>query len=329
MVASSASSAYVEYTYESGFGAGGSANTPIQFGKEVKVTGLEFKNNQMALGQLYSPEIETFAYGKSEGKCSVEYVLSNPWFLQSIFGTAVSADAANPTVSGLRQHTWNSSASSAGMKGVNSLAVKLGFDVELDFTKTAVGVICPSVSLKMALNETIKVSQELMWGEETVNQTFSEPSGVPLAGAIPYTFVHASITNPLTGATLATLQSFDLNLNSNAELIYQMGTSDSVDTFRKILEMTGKAQIVLKSSAFLDSVLGRSETANNLVVTVTLSNGLSGTSTRNIVMTFTGCSFSSHDTAGVEPGELLLENLDFQCKHVSVVAKNALSVIPT
>jgi hypothetical protein len=46
-------------------------------------------------------------------------------------------------------------------------------------------------------------------------------------------------------------------------------------------------------------------------------------------MTFTGCSFSSHDTAGVEPGELLLENLDFQCKHVSVVAKNALSVIPT
>lgn len=328
VTASSASSSYVEYGYESSTFGSGFVGNGIQFGKEVKVTGLEFKNNQMALGQLYSPEIETFAYGKSEGKCSVEYVLSNPWFLQSIFGTAVSADAANPTVSGLRQHTWNSSASSAGMKGVNSLAVKLGFDVELDFTKTAVGVICPSVSLKMALNETIKVSQELMWGEETVNQTFSEPSGVPLAGAIPYTFVHASITNPLTGATLATLQSFDLNLNSNAELIYQMGTSDSVDTFRKILEMTGKAQIVLKSSAFLDSVLGRSETANNLVVTI--SNGASSSSntTRNIVMTFTGCSFSINSVSGMEPGELLLEDVDFQCKHVTVIAKNAQNSLP-
>ncbi len=30
------------------------------------MAGVEFKNNQMALGQLYSPEIETFAYGKSD-----------------------------------------------------------------------------------------------------------------------------------------------------------------------------------------------------------------------------------------------------------------------
>ena len=44
-------------------------------------------------------------------------------------------------------------------------------------------------------------------------------------------------------------------------------------------------------------------------------------------MTFTGCSFSvNNDSAGVEPGELLLENLDFQCKHVTVVAKNTTTV---
>ena len=47
----SASSVYAEYGYETNFG-GGVTNPPIQFGKEVKVSALEFKNNQMPLGQL-------------------------------------------------------------------------------------------------------------------------------------------------------------------------------------------------------------------------------------------------------------------------------------
>ena len=321
VTASSASSSYADYGYESVFGGGVSTNG-IKFGKEVKVTGLEFKNNQMALGQLYSPEIESFAYGRNEGKCSVDYVLSNPWFFQSILGVSVPTNAA-----GVYSHTWNSNPTTTPtMRDIKSMALKLGFKVNTDYKRTAVGVVCPSLSLKMALNETVKVTQELVWGEETVNQVFSAPTGVEMSGAIPYTFVHASITNPLTGTTLASVQSFDLNINSNAELIYEMGNKLSVDAYRKILELTGKVSIVLYDSDFLESVYGRGETANDLVVT--LSNGLSGSALRSIVMTFTGCSFSSHDSAGVEPGELLLENLDFQCKHVTVVAKNTTGVIP-
>ena len=212
------------------------------------------------------------------------------------------------------------------MRDIHSMALRIGFKTNTEYKRQAVGVVCPSLNLKMALNETVKASQELVWGEET-KSGFSSPTGVSLAGGIPYTFVHASITSPLTGATLASVQSFDLSINSNAELIYEMGNKLSVDAYRKILEMTGKVSLVLYDATLLESVYGRGETTNDLVVT--LSNGLTGTSTRNIVMTFTGCSFSSHDTTGVEPGELLIENLDFQCRHVSVVAKNEVSTIPT
>jgi hypothetical protein len=325
MVASTASSVFAEYCFEANgsFGAGGSLNKPIQFGKEVKISGLEFKNNQMALGQLYSPEIETFAYGKSEGKCSAEYVLSNPWFFKSVLGTPVPTNAA-----GLYTYTWSSTPTSSNyMRNIHSMALRLGFDIESDYKRTALGVVCPSINLKMALNETIKVSQELIWGSETVNQTMGASQGVEMTGgSTPYTFVHAAITSPLTGSTLATVQSFDLNINSNAELIYQMGQSGSADAYRKILEMTGKISLVLKNSAFLESVYGRAGTSNDLVVTI--SNGGSGTALRSIVMTFTGCSFSGHTTNGVEPGELLLEDVDFQCKHVDVVAKNANTSFP-
>jgi len=321
VTASSASSSYADYGYESTFGGGVSGNG-IKFGKEVKVTGLEFKNNQIPLGQLYSPEIESFAYGRNDGKCSVDYVVSNPWFFQSILGVSVPTNAG-----GVYSHTWNSNPTTTPtMRDIKSMALKLGFKVNTDYKRTAVGVVCPSLSLKMSLNETVKATQELVWGEETVNQVFAAPTGVEMAGAIPYTFVHASITNPLTGNTLASVQSFDLNINSNAELIYGMGSKLSVDAYRKILELTGKISIVLYDSDFLESVYNRAEAANDLVVTI--SNGGSGTALRSIVMTFTGCSFSSHDSAGVEPGELLLENLDFQCKHVTVVAKNTTTVIP-
>ena len=325
MVASTASSVFAEYCFEAdnGFGAGGSLNKPIEFGKEVKISGLEFKNNQMALGQLYSPEIETFAYGKSEGKCSAEYVLSNPWFFKSVLGTPVKTNAG-----ALYSYTWSSTPSATNyMRNIHSMALRLGFDIDADYKRTALGVVCPSISLKMALNETIKVSQELIWGSETVNQTMGASQGTPLPGAIPYTFVHAAITSPLTGSTLATVQSFDLNINSNAELIYQMGQTGSVDAYRKILEMTGKISLVLKNSAFLESVYGRAGTSNNLVVTI--SNGGSGNALRSIVMTFTGCSFSGHNTNGIEPGELLLEDVDFQCKHVDVVAKNEMTSFPS
>lgn len=316
----SASSVYAEYAFEDSFGGGATTSTPIQFGKEVKITGLEFKNNQQPLGDLYSPEIQTFAYGKNEGKCSAEFVLSNPWFFESILDSATSALDSGT----LYTHTWSSSGTTS--KTINSMALKFGFDVSTDYLRLPVGAVCPSLSIKMALNETVKITQELIWGEETVNQTFSEPDGTALAGEIPYTFVHAQITSPLTGSTLATVQTFDLNINSNAELVYGFNSANSEDVYRKILEITGKIGVTLKSSAFLEDVFGRAESSNDL--TVTLSNGASGNALREIVMTFSGCSFSTHNTTGIEPGELVIENIDFQCRTASVVAKNELSDVP-
>lgn len=323
MSASSASSVYAEYGYESTFG-GGVVSPPILFGKEVKLTGLEVKNNQMPLGQLYTPEIESYAYGKLEGKCSLEYVLSNPWWLESIFGTASSAlDSGS-----LFAHTWDSDPSvDATIRDINSMAVRIGYDVNSDFIRLPVGAICTSMSLKMALNETIKVTQEIIWGEETLSEAFLVPTGVALAGEVPYVFANAVITNPITGSTLATIQLFDLNLNTQGQLLYEMGTKLSVNNWRKILEMTGKVTVAVKDSAFNNEVLNNAESSNDMVVTI--SNGGSGNALREIKFTLQGVSFSTHTNTGIEPGELVLEGIDFQARSCTVVAKNEETVVPT
>ncbi len=317
----SASSVYAEYGYETNFG-GGVTNPPIQFGKEVKVSALEFKNNQMPLGQLYSPEIESYAYGRNEGKASLEYVLSNPWFLQSIFGVA-SSSGSSP----LYTHRWRSNPTdNSTIRDLKSMALRFGFKSTDDFVRKPVGCICSTMSLRMALNDTIKVTQEIIWGAETKSETFATPTGADIANAIPYTFVHGVITSPITGATLATVQTFDLNLNTNAELLFEMGEANAKDAWRKILEMTGKIGLTVKDSTFLAEVYGREETPNNLVLTI--SNGLSGNSERSITFTFSGCSFHTHNTTGIAPGELVLQNVDFQCRRADISAKNASATVP-
>ena len=320
----SASSVYIEYAYEDVFGGGATTTFPINFGKEVKASGLEWKNNQIPLGQLYTPEIETYAYGKNEGKVSMEFVLSNPWFFEAILDSVQS----DPDTGNLYTHEWDSDPSLAGstIKTINSMALAIGFDMNSDYIRLPVGVVCPSLSFKMALNETVKVTEELIWGEETVNQTFTEPDATPLAGEIPYTFVNALITDPTTGSTLATIQTFDLNINSNAELVYGFNSANSEDVFRKILEITGKVGVTVKDSHFWEQVLGRGETSNDLVVT--LSNNGAGDALREIAITLQGVSFSVHNTVGFEPGELVIENIDFQARRCNVIATNEAINLP-
>ena len=106
---------------------------------------------------------------ESEGKCSAEYVLSNPWFFKSVLGTPVPTNAA-----GLYTYTWSSTSNffSNYMRNIHSMALRLGFDSRhLIIKEQHLGLFVLPINLKMALNETVKVSQELIWGSETVNQT--------------------------------------------------------------------------------------------------------------------------------------------------------------
>lgn len=313
-MARSASSSYVEFGYEGTFGGG--SLLAMRFGKEEKANGLEFDNNQIPLGQLYDPEVECFVYGQNKGGVTMEYVLAHPWILSSVFG--------NPTSvldTGSRyDHTWTSDVSTnAGIRDISTMHLQIGFDgITGNVVRNAKGVVCPSLGFKMSLNEPIRMTQKLIWGkEDTVGTTLDTTLGTN-GTFTPYTFVHASI-QLTSGTTIATVQDFELNLDTNAELLYGLGDANSIDAWRKILTMTGKINLTMLDKTNIDRVMARQEVAD---MVVTISNGLSGDSLKNIVMTFTGIGLSLHTNSGIEPGELVLENVDFQCRSVTIVAKN-------
>lgn len=399
----SASSVYVEFGYEGEFG-GGSTSFPMLFGKEQKLTSLELNVNQQPLGQLYSPEIECFVYGKNEGSATVEYVLAQPFNLSTIFGAPFSeetgttdvfthewtSDPDNPTLDlessvvattvtdAGTNHTLGESiiiagssaedpnADAAGFvseiggsgelikitltnsgygytgapaitfttgsgaadaiispvstRNIDTMALEIGIKSSLnasdDFVRNIAGAISPTMSFRMSLNEPIRVTQELKWGIELPSSTIDTSIGTDL-GFTPYVFADAEIK--LDSTVVATVQDFDLNINSNAELLWELGSANAVGAWRKILEMTGKLNVTVKDASFYNIVAGRSEQAS---MTVTITNGLSGTAEKSIVMVFAGIGFGTHNNTGIEPGELVLQNMDFQARTVKITATN-------
>lgn len=249
----------------------------------------------------------------------MEYVLANPWILTSVLDDPVTT-GAGPFV-----HTWDSDPSiNSSIRDIKSLSLQIGIEATLgNVVRTITGVVSPSLALRMSLGEPIRVTQELIWGQDSIGTTL-DTSIASETDFTPYVFANASIELP-SGTPIATIQDFDLNLNTNAELLYELGDTDSVDAYRKILEMTGKVNLTVLDKTNIDRVIARTELAT---MKVTITNGLSGNDLKNIIMTFTGVGLSLHSNSGIEPGELILENVDFQCRSVNIVANNNTATQP-
>lgn len=250
----------------------------------------------------------------------MEFVLSNPWILTSVLDDPVTSGGGPSFV-----HTWDSDPTiNTSIRDIKSLSLEIGFEGLIgNVVRSITGVVSPSLSFRMSLGEPIRVTQELIWGQDSVGTTI-DPSVASETDFTPYVFANASIELP-DGTPIATIQDFDLNLNTNAELLYELGDTDSVDAYRKILEMTGKLNLTMLDETNISRVIAREEIAT---MKVTITNGLAGADLKDIIMTFTGVGLSLHSNSGIEPGELILENVDFQCRSVNIVANNNQSTQP-
>lgn len=328
----STSWASLAYGYETAFQTENSSKTKV-FGLDQKINGLQFMVNRINLNQLYNVEVNNFAFGRNEGKMSVDFVLSNPWWFDAIFHP-YNAIGGNPSGSGPYTYTWSSTNQNTNQYqdlkqyNGNSLSIDIGFQGEAsggtNLTRTALGVIVSQVALKNSVNDTVKCTADLIWGNEKTIGTNSYPTTATTDNInFPYTFVHGSLqTNE--GAVIAQIQDFDLTLNANAELLWGVGNANATSAFRKTFEMTGRFNLAWIDAQFWNDVVNRAEVQN---FTLTFNNGLSGTSQREITFTGTGVGFNDHNTNMV-PNDPVFQELNFQIRSMTVTAINNSSSPP-
>jgi len=84
MVVRTGAFGYLQYGYE---GTYGTLACPINkvLGLEQRITNWTFTNNRITLAALNQVEPAIYAYGTTRGSLGVDFVLSNPWWLKSLW----------------------------------------------------------------------------------------------------------------------------------------------------------------------------------------------------------------------------------------------------
>ena len=323
------SSGYLQYGKEATFGGGALQNRV--FGLEQKFTGITWKNNQIPIPALNDIEIQCFAYGRNEGAGSVEFVLSTPWIFDVMLDAVDTSGAASDFT-----HIWDSdktalTAVNTGVVVPHTMHIEYGVDSETaDVVRNMKGVIMNSVTMKATLNETVKTTVELAWGNEDAIGTAVDTSIAVDDIKFPYTFAHATLELP-NATVVAQIQEFELTWNLNTELLYGIGSANAVGAFRKIFEMTGKFKAAQVDKTQLQRIFDAADatTANTGIASleVTLTNGLTLTNEKSIVLLFAGVGTSEHQSQ-IEPGEPIFEDLIWQLRNVKVTANNSVAVVP-
>ena len=268
----------------------------------------------------------------------MEFVLSNPWIFGFMLGENDDASAGVDTSGSASDytHVWSSKSSdltadNTGIVTPNTAHIEFGLDAETeDVVRNMKGVVLNSLNLKASLGETVKCTAELAWGIEDAVGTSVDSTPAEDDIKFPYTFAHATLELP-DSTVVAQIQEFDINFNLNTELLYGIGSADAVGAFRKIFEMTGKFKAATVDKTQIDRVFDAADgtTANTGIATlqITLTNGLSTTNEKAIILDFTGVGVSDHTTE-ISPGEPVFEDLSWTLRSVDVTANNSISTPP-
>lgn len=304
-----------ETAYAGGLAAGASARV---FGLEQSISPIRINQNIIPLQKLNQNTIDQYAYGRFEGSYSMGFVLSNPWWVETILDGDIGTTLDTP-VAGVNTHTFDNDKTKN-----KSIETEAGFDAgTTDVVRNLLGGVITSVNLTSALNQVVRGRADITYGKENAPTTALDSTPASDDINFPYTFEHGTFELP-NGTVLGEVQSFEMTLNSGKELIYEHGNKFAVGTFKGLLDLRGRFTITVRDPTQLNNVLNRTEVAT---LGMKFDNGQSGASEESADFVFTGVGMGEHDVS-FDPNALVLENLPLTMRLLTVTAINAIDTPP-
>lgn len=277
-----------KYDFESTFNAGGTPQYP--FGYELKIR-VSRNNNLERIYGIGGRNAQYTIAKRFEGKMTIDFVLGNAYWLKSVIGAQGAAGGGGP-------YTHAFTEANAPPSLTIAACTELGTN---DMVTTFTGVIIVSAKIVLNENEAIRVSLECLYATESTATT-GVFSAVADTYCEPMTFAYGSIT--YAGQTMGLVysgipKSVTLTINNNSEMIFGIGSRLAQERLNKIREYNLSMSYALVSVAnaadVFPNMLGDTSapftpgsgnpTGANMVLTI--SNGLSTTSLRSLVFTFT------------------------------------------
>jgi len=321
---------YLQYGYEMCFGTEACVLVDV-FGLEQKITNWSITNNRITLAGLDAIEPQIYAYGATRGSLGIDFVLSNPFWLSTMY--CMVATAANTPTCGSHTHTFTNPD-----KLRQSISIEVGTEQgATDVVRTLTGAVVNSLSLRSSIGEVIRASADISYANE-IEGCAIDASPATDPDNFPYTFAYGNLTT--TAGTIANLQSFDITLNQNSDLLYTHNTSVADTAYRRLFEITGSFTATYVDSDMLTDIYKQAHLAGGTgldcttfareqtTMTLVFDNGQTGVGAeKTITLTGTGVGFADHSVS-IEPNEPIFETLNWQIRTLAAVAVNQTASAP-
>jgi hypothetical protein len=316
---------YVKYGWEgSTYGTLASGKSADKkFGLQDKVSTLTLTNNKVNLNKLNQNTVDKFAYGQQSGTASMSFTLSNPW----IFGTVLGA----PTTAGSNPYTHTYPQTAGLPKTSRTIQIELGYDgVSADIVRTLKGGLVGSIAINAAVGGLVDCSADVTYGKESAPSTSLGTAPTKPTVEFPYTFAHAELF--FGGAEVLQCQDVSLNISQNAELLYGLNSHQAVDSYKRVLDLTGSFKASWINKDLLEKLLAQISQDTAGAYQETIGGGATEfrltfekSSTEKIVISCTGITLNDLGISGLEPVEPIFQDISYTAKTISVVATNTTS----
>lgn len=320
---------YVNYGFETTEGTV-AGSFPRPFGHGAKIT-VNRKNNMERVFGVGARNATANVAKKFEGSASVEFLLGagntaiahgGASWLRAVMG-------AIPTDAGATPYTHTYAESNTIFPFSIANASENGTN---DYVSALIGCKVSSCNISAAVDEVAKVKLDVLYRTETMATTGIGSAVVPTED--PLTFAHGVIT--VAGTTVGYVQSIDLTINNNVEMVWGLGSRYSTASVAKTRTYDIKMSVAFSDvTLLLEKFYGKAApvAATNLAtlnpagvaLVLTFDNGLTLANKRSIVFTFANFYINEHSLP-LDVNELTKEDVSgYALSCTSVVVSNATS----
>lgn len=303
---------------DAGFNSSPNDSTNKAFGANATLDQAEGSNNAVEVMEPATKTPVDIIEQAFEGRWSVTFDYTNPWWLSFLFGAPTTTDESD----GSYTHTYSDANQALSQRIVT------GYETAGE-ARVLTGCVAASATVSPSVGGTAQVSMQGAYAEE--KPLGAAPDAQPgLNGLQPMTFAEASLSRD--GTTLGYVQNASLEIPTNIRLIREFGSRISIDYAQHQMVPTinwSKITPADSPTDELEEMYGGTDGVSEDVdssgpVTLALSNGKSpGSGINSVDFNLTG-AFA--DTVGQEqlgnPNETIQDSINNLTTGIDVDAVN-------
>ncbi|QCC57365.1 phage tail tube protein [Natrinema thermotolerans] len=306
------------YRWEDNFAGGNPTDdTWKTFGRDVTVGTLEGSNNAVRMFDPGSREAKEIIETNFDGSFSVNFTLSNPWWIRAVISSATTSGSSAPYT-----HTFSGEMPSS-MELMQGLKTR-------DQERLLLGCIVTSCTIDATVPDEVTISLDGAYATEDPSVDVTSLTSQVASEVRPYTYAETQLH--LAGSPLRKIQDASLTIENNTDIIEELGNRFGVDyspkernpsiNYTSIVGEQNEDKLArMYGGSAADGPADR--VTNKEEIRMIFDNGQSGSATQSIEFVLTGSFPDSHSRSGIgDPTAGLEDELDEMSLSVEAIAEN-------